>query len=251
VKRKLEISKIQTTLGTQLREQMCQEAIKELAVEYAVKEHGIPDPTVFEDAKGRFILADGFHRLSACKTAGIQELVCDVRKGELRDAVMHAAGCNHGHGVRRTQEDKRKCILALLAEAEWAAKSDAWIAAACKVSDKTVAAHRPATSAEEASNGEAKKREGRDGKARAKKGDGKKSAQQKERQEKNGQPTIDWKPFTDSLGVLVRTVDSVGKAYKAKDSKEAAAFRRRLEEYRSDFREWFKAISKPQPAEAK
>jgi site-specific DNA-methyltransferase (adenine-specific) len=51
-------------------------------------------------------------------------------------------GANSEHGVRRTNRDKRTAVELLLKDAEWAGKSDRWIAERCGVDHKTVAAIR-------------------------------------------------------------------------------------------------------------
>lgn len=67
---------------------------------------------------------------------------CEVRTGTLLDARLYAYGANQGHGLRRSSEDKRKAVLGMLADfSDW---SDSRIARHVGVSDKTVAAHRPA-----------------------------------------------------------------------------------------------------------
>jgi hypothetical protein len=43
------------------------------------------------------------------------------------------------HGLRRTNEDKRRAVQLLLADSEWAKASDRWIAEQCKVSNHLVA----------------------------------------------------------------------------------------------------------------
>ncbi|MGT2479599.1 hypothetical protein ACU4GR_13540 [Methylobacterium oryzae CBMB20] len=40
--------------------------------------------------------------------AGLGELPCEVRQGGLRDAILHSAGANAAHGLRRTNADKRR-----------------------------------------------------------------------------------------------------------------------------------------------
>ena len=45
-----------------------------------------------------------------------------------RDALLYAAGCNAGHGLRRTGADKLKAVRLILADPEWAKCSSRWIA---------------------------------------------------------------------------------------------------------------------------
>ena len=55
-----------------------------------------------------------------------------------RDAILYSVGANAAHGLRRTQEDKRRAVELLLRDDEWSKKSNRWIADACRVDHKTV-----------------------------------------------------------------------------------------------------------------
>ncbi|HET8700465.1 MAG TPA: hypothetical protein VFL97_02220 [Nitrococcus sp.] len=59
-----------------------------------------------------------------------------------REAVLHSVGANAAHGLRRTNEDKRRAVLTLLNDEEWGKWSDREIARRCGVTNKTVAAYR-------------------------------------------------------------------------------------------------------------
>ncbi len=120
-----------------------------------------PPVVVFRDTAGKHWLADGFHRVRAHELAGDAEVRAEVSEGDRRLALLYAAGANAKHGARRTNKDKRRAVLALLADPEWAGKGDAWIAERCAVSDRFVAKLRPPTP-----NRSGLKREGRDGKVR-------------------------------------------------------------------------------------
>lgn len=96
-----------------------------------------PPLVVFEEGE-RFWLAEGFHRLEAYTAAGFAEVPCDVRQGGLRDAILHSAGANPDHGVRRTSADKRRAVLTLLQDEEWGQWSDREIARRCAVSQPLV-----------------------------------------------------------------------------------------------------------------
>lgn len=62
-----------------------------------------------------------------------------MRGGTTRDSVLYSVGANAAHGLRRTNEDKRRAAMTLLNDAEWAAWSDREIARQCVVDGKTVA----------------------------------------------------------------------------------------------------------------
>jgi hypothetical protein len=57
-----------------------------------------------------------------------------VHQGGLRDAILHSAGANADHGVRRTNADKRRAALMLLQDEVWSKWNDTKIAKACAVS---------------------------------------------------------------------------------------------------------------------
>lgn len=123
---------------------------------------GLPPLVVFFDG-AEYWLGDGYHRRHAGKKAGLAKLECEVRPGTKRDAVLYAAGANQAHGLRRSTADKRKAVGMLLADAEWAAKSDRWIGETAGVSNHLVADVRAATGNSPSSS----KRTGKDGKTRA------------------------------------------------------------------------------------
>jgi hypothetical protein len=118
---------------------------KRTAREYAevMREHGpdvFPSVIIFRDSKGQNWLADGFTRCEALKsideTASIK---VEIHEGSRKDALLYAAGANAEHGRARTPADKRKAVLALLAEPQWAKRADNWIAKHAKVSHTFVA----------------------------------------------------------------------------------------------------------------
>ena len=110
-----------------------------------------PPVVLFRDAEGRHWLADGFHRFEAHRQAGRATIAAEVHAGGQREALLHAAGANASHGLRRTQEDKRRAILALLHDAEWRIWSDRKIAEATSTDHKTVGRLRREISGEGAS----------------------------------------------------------------------------------------------------
>jgi hypothetical protein len=102
-----------------------------------------PPIVVFkDDDAGVHWLSDGWHRYHAAKRAGRRQIEADVRQGDLRAAILHAAGANAVHGLRRTDSDKRLAIKTLLEDEVWRGWSDRKVAEACGVSDKTVASMR-------------------------------------------------------------------------------------------------------------
>lgn len=99
-----------------------------------------PPVVVFVDSKGVRWLADGFHRCAAAESAGWTEIAADIRQGARRDALLFAAGANSSHGLRRSNADKRRAVLLVLAA--FPKLSDRKIGETCGVDNKTVAAAR-------------------------------------------------------------------------------------------------------------
>ena len=96
-----------------------------------------PPVVVFHDGTDHW-LADGFHRVAACRAAGLASVAADVRQGTRRDAVLYSAGANATHGLRRSNADKRRAVLTLLGDPEWSQWSDREIARRCAVSNRFV-----------------------------------------------------------------------------------------------------------------
>jgi hypothetical protein len=106
-----------------------------------------PPLVVFRDGDV-YWLADGFHRFYAYKGCQTAEVECDVREeldGErgLRATILYSVGANAVHGVRPTNEDKRRAVMKLLGDPEWSKWPDGEIARRCGVGDALVASLRP------------------------------------------------------------------------------------------------------------
>ena len=110
--------------------------VAEYADRWSEGEH-FPPITVFNHGD-KYVLADGKHRLEAARSLGYLTIDCDVRSGTPRDALLYALGANVSHGLRRTNADKRHCVLIVLNDAEWGLKSDREIARMCGVSNTFV-----------------------------------------------------------------------------------------------------------------
>ncbi len=99
-------------------------------------------PVVVFNSSGVFWLADGFHRVAAAERAGLSEVPALVQQGDRRAALLYAAGANAGHGLDRTDDDKRRAVDMVLGDPEWRSWSDAEIARRCRVSAPFVAGRR-------------------------------------------------------------------------------------------------------------
>jgi hypothetical protein len=108
--------------------------------EYAERlQHGaiFENIEVYQDGK-KFWCADGFHRVMAYKAAERGSIPANVHQGGKREAILHAVGANATHGLRRSNDDKRRAVEMLLRDAEWQAWSNRQIADQCGVHHKTV-----------------------------------------------------------------------------------------------------------------
>jgi hypothetical protein len=132
------LAKIERGGGTQARVGNNEDAVVDY-VEALRAGKQLPPPVVFKDEKGKLWLADGFHRVEAHARIGARSLDVEQHAGTQRDAVLYAAGANAFHGLRRTPEDKKRAVLMLLADPEWAGWSDRAIADHCHVSHPFVA----------------------------------------------------------------------------------------------------------------
>lgn len=241
---KMEIDKIRVDMGTQTRASMDPESVKVYADALKADPNCRPDSdpvVVFKGEDGSHVLASGFHWLAAARLAGVKELRVKVEKGTPRDALLYAAGTNEAHGLRLTNADKRHKIKMVLSDHVWKKRSNAWVAQQCRVSEYLVQEVQKAMQSSSGSTSQTRgsqTRTGRDGKERPAKKAAKKTA-------KNGQQAAyDWKGFSAAWGALVREVDKFGNVHKAKDTPEANGLRRKLEEWKKDFRAWFKAVTK-------
>jgi hypothetical protein len=122
----LQLELIRTDGGTQTRATIQQDAVKDYAeaIEAGCR---LPPVTVYHDGT-TYWLADGFHRYAAHEKLGALEIEADVKQGAKRDAVLHSVGANATHGLRRTNEDKRRAVQVLLEDEEWGQWSNREIA---------------------------------------------------------------------------------------------------------------------------
>lgn len=136
----LRIDQITIDAGTQIRAKMHEDALDEYAE--AMREGVTFPPVVVFENDGRYLLADGFHRLAAAEIAGLETFRAIVHLGNRTECLKYALGANVTHGIRRTSADKRESIR--LADEEFPDLSDRMIARMCGVSAPMVADHRRA-----------------------------------------------------------------------------------------------------------
>lgn len=113
----INLSAIVIDKGTQAREEISEETVADYAEAMSAGAQ-FPAITVFFDGVD-YYLADGFHRFHATKRLGRASIHAEVRTGTLRDAIWYSVGANQGHGLRRNNADRRKCVRTLLEDFEW------------------------------------------------------------------------------------------------------------------------------------
>lgn len=101
----------------------------------------LPPVVLFRDKK-KLYLVDGFHRHEGHVRAGAAEIQALIMDGTKRDAILYSVGANSDHGLRRTNDDKRKAVVTLLSDKEWSTWSDRDIARRASVSHTFVAGLR-------------------------------------------------------------------------------------------------------------
>ena len=127
--------------GTQMRAQLDAATVTEYAESMADAGWGKFPPIIAYYDGTDYWLADGFHRLAAFRSLANYSdalIPADVRSGTRRDAILHAAGANASHGLRRTNADKRRAVETLLRDDEWTKWSNREIARRCAVDEGTV-----------------------------------------------------------------------------------------------------------------
>lgn len=134
----LALKKITLDPRTQPREKMDQTVI----LDYAELVDVLPPVVVFGNNGVAWWLADGWHRYYAHQEAGRKHILADVRAGGVRDAILFSCGVNSQHGLRRTNEDKRRAVRTLLLDPEWGKWSNREIARQCAVDEGTVRNYR-------------------------------------------------------------------------------------------------------------
>jgi hypothetical protein len=99
-------------------------------------------PIECTEVDGELLLTNGFHRLAAHQNAGRAEIQAIITEGDMDDALLAAACSDNYEGLKRTNADKRKAVLALLANKQWSEMSNREIARAANVDKNTVAKYR-------------------------------------------------------------------------------------------------------------
>ncbi len=123
----LPIAKIRLDGATQPRKELSDDVRREYRDLYKAGKE-LPPVVVFKDREGELWLADGFHRRWGAEDAKLAKIKCLVYEGELEEARWFSYAANQGHGLRRSNDDKRKAVKAALLHPKGAKMSDNAIA---------------------------------------------------------------------------------------------------------------------------
>lgn len=132
--RQLPLGVIRHDLGTQTRAAIDYATAEEYA-EVLLAGDELPSLDVFFDG-ATYYLACGFHRreghaiFAERKKLNHDKVLvwCRIFKGGAREAILHGLSDNLKHGLRLSNEDKRRGVSILLADPEWSQWSNAEIA---------------------------------------------------------------------------------------------------------------------------
>lgn len=134
----------------------CREAMSEAAVlEYleVLENGGELDPIEVCEVDADYFVTDGHHRLEAHRRFGSEDVKVHKVRGSMDLARMLAARANTKHGLKRSNEDKRRQIRICLETAEGGKWSDREIARWCGVSADLVGSVRRSLSESTVRNG--------------------------------------------------------------------------------------------------
>jgi len=133
---KLALDQIVIDEKVMVRSQISEEHIEDLFE--ALKQSAKFPPIIVFDDNGVLILVDGHHRYEAAKKCKLDKIEAEIRKGTKREAILCACGTNEKHGLRRTNDDKRRAVFKLLTDQEWRGWTDGKIAKVCAVTQPFV-----------------------------------------------------------------------------------------------------------------
>ncbi len=127
---------IDLTAETQARERLVWSTVEEYAERRRAGDD-FPPVTLFYDGR-RYYIGDGHHRVAAARQVDATTITAEVKPGDERAARLYAAGANLRHGLKRSNADKRKAVMILLADPLWRRRADSSIARYAGVDPKSV-----------------------------------------------------------------------------------------------------------------
>jgi hypothetical protein len=135
--RKLKIIDLNKPDLSQSRVDLDPGTIADYKEKWEYQQSNFPPIVVYQDGE-QYHIADGFHRVQSLMLAMLEQKVehrtinCDVRSGNLQDAIAYSLGANLGHGLRPNTADKKRAILLYYGlSAEHCAHSNNQVAKIC------------------------------------------------------------------------------------------------------------------------
>jgi len=136
----VKLSDIRIDGGTQFRDQIDQDVVKEYKEAMLNGAEFPPIQTAFDGSN--YWLWDGFHRYFAFMAMGLKQIEVEYKPGTQEDAQDWALSANAKHGQNRNNATKRRQVEAALSMERHKDKSDREIAKLCEVSVSFVGAIR-------------------------------------------------------------------------------------------------------------
>jgi hypothetical protein len=112
-RRSVPLADIRRDAGIQPRTRLNDETVAAYADLIREGEVHFPPVVIFYDGS-EYLLADGFHRVTAVEQAGENEVFAEIRHGTREDAIRYACGANSTHGLPLTNKDKNQVVHRML-----------------------------------------------------------------------------------------------------------------------------------------
>ena len=149
--KKVKLEDIRIDGGTQYRDQINQDVVREYVDAMRDGDEFPSMETVFDGST--HWLVDGFHRYFAYMALGAKMVNVEYKPGTQREAQVIAMGVNGKHGLQRNNATKRRVVEAALIHEDTKDWSNIKISKLCCVSETFVAAVRnPEAKAKQAEN---------------------------------------------------------------------------------------------------
>jgi transposase len=136
----LRIAEIRRDGGTQPRAGLDETHVADLVAALANGDELPPVDVVFDGST--YWLYDGYHRTEAHSRSGKYTVQAIIHQGTQQDAQWQSYAANSRHGLKRTNDDKRRQVLAALRHANAASLSNVQIAKHVGVDEGTVRNYR-------------------------------------------------------------------------------------------------------------
>jgi len=111
-KKSISISELVLDDDNQYRFALDEDHISDLNAAYTADDE-VPPPVAWQ-FDGRYLVSQGFHRITAAKRAGWTVIECIVKEGNLRDFKIDCITGNAKHGLRLSSKEKRHAVGELL-----------------------------------------------------------------------------------------------------------------------------------------